>query len=200
MKILNLLSGGLDSTTMLYKYKRGAYVEAIFFDYGQKHIKEELAAEKICKDLGVKLHHGKLAEMFLPHARFSATPITAQHGDTDIITNRNMNLITAAATYALNKGFDAVSIATNADDAENFPDCTRAFMDAMNKTLNFCHTTRVELLTPFIEMTKSDVVAMARGLGVPISETWSCYNGGSEPCGTCSACELRESAILSNSK
>jgi 7-cyano-7-deazaguanine synthase len=196
MKILNLLSGGLDSTTMLYKYRKGAFVEAIFFDYGQKHIKEQLAATKICSDLGVKLHQGKLAEMFTPDARYSTTPITTQHGDTDIIVNRNMNLITAAATYALKSGFDAISIATNADDAQNFPDCTKHFMRGMKDSLRFCHSSRIELLTPFIDITKTDVVELARKLQVPIDDTWSCYKGGEKPCGECGACQLRDKAII----
>lgn len=195
MKILQLLSGGLDSSTALAKYKRGAFVEAIFFSYGQTHIKEELAAEKVCKNLEVKLHHGKLAEMFLPHSRFSSVPITSKHGDTDIIVNRNANLIVAAATYGLSNGFDAVSIATNADDALGFPDCRPEFMSAMKTMLNLCHSTRIELLTPFIDKTKADVVQLALELGLNLDDTWSCYRGEDLPCGECSACVLRDKAI-----
>tara|TARA_R110000803_G_scaffold138866_2_gene205599 strand:+ start:973 stop:1575 length:603 start_codon:yes stop_codon:yes gene_type:complete len=195
MKILQLLSGGLDSSTALYKYKRGAFVEAIFFDYGQTHIKEFHAAKKICDELGVKLHQGKLAVMYSDGSRFSSIPITSQYGDTDIIINRNMNLITAAATYGLKHGFDAVSIATNADDAKGFPDCSIAFMSAMAKTLQCCHSSRIQLMTPFIEMAKADVLKLAVKLEVPIDDTWSCYEGGSEPCGECGACKLRESAL-----
>ena len=196
MKILLLLSGGLDSVTALYLLRsQGHHVEGFFFDYDQAHYtRESRAAETICEELGVKLHHGKLAVRFQDHSRFSSTPLTTKCGDSDIVVNRNANLIIAAATYALGS-FDNLAIATNADDAEDFPDCSIAFMSAMAETLQCCHSSRIQLVTPFIEMTKADVAKLAVRLGVPIDDTWSCYKGGSEPCGECGACKLRESAL-----
>ena len=195
MKTLILMRGGLDSATLLYKLRKGNYVEAMYFDYGQTHIKEVESAKKICADIGVKLHQCKLPAVFTDSALIGSKPIP--DGEAVIVPNRNMLLIASATAYAAQNDFDAVAIGCNSDDGIDYPDCGRMFLSAMAKSMRFCHTRKIALLAPFVweGMSKVDVVKLASKLGVPINDTWSCYKGMSKPCGTCGACLLRDSAI-----
>lgn len=195
MKIIILMSGGLDSSTLLYKLKKGAYVECMHFDYGQTHIKELTSAKQICADAGVKLHQCKLPAVFTDSALIGSKPIP--DGEAVIVPNRNMLLLSAATAYASQNDFDAVAIGCNDDDGLAYPDCGRMFLSAMGKAMRFCHTRPIELLAPFVweTMSKADIVTLAHELCVPVDQTWSCYKGGKNPCGTCAACELREKAI-----
>jgi len=198
MKTLLLMSGGLDSATLLYKLRKGNYVEAMYFDYGQTHIKEVASAKKICDDLGVRLHQCKLPAVFTDSALIGSKPIP--DGEAVIVPNRNMLLIASATAYAAQNDFDAVAIGCNSDDGIDYPDCGRMFLTAMAKSMRFCHTRSIELLAPFVwdDMSKVDVVGMAITLGVPIEETWSCYKGDNQPCGKCAACNLRNAATRKN--
>jgi len=195
MKIILLMSGGLDSATLLYHLKRGNYVQAMYFDYGQTHIKELQSAKKICADAGVKLHECKLPSIFSCALTGSAKDIP--DGDAVIVPNRNMVLISAATAYAVQNDFDGVAIGCNSDDGLDYPDCGRMFLSAMGKAMRFCHTHTIELMAPFVweSINKKGVVKLARELGVPIDKTWSCYKGGKEPCGKCAACQLRHEAM-----
>jgi 7-cyano-7-deazaguanine synthase len=173
----------------------------MFFDYGQTHIKEVLAARKICKELNVKLHECKLPSVFVDSALVGSKLIPHGDDDSNIVPNRNMVMISTATAYAIQHDFDGVAVGCNNDDAQHgFPDCSRLFLSSMRDAMSFCHTRPIALLSPFIKelMSKRDVVKLARKLNVPIEDTWSCYKGGAEPCGECSACQLRESAIAEN--
>ena len=200
MKTLLLMSGGLDSTTLLYSLlNRNHDVECMAFDYGQTHIKELLRAAEICEDLGVKLHRCRLPSIFTDCCLVGSKPIPHGQHESNIVPNRNMVFLSAATAYAVQHShFDAVAYGANLDDAEGgFPDCSKLFIQAMRDAMRFCHTKPIQLLAPFIStnMTKKDVAAMAYKLGVPIMRTWSCYKGGEKPCGTCGACQLRNKAL-----
>jgi 7-cyano-7-deazaguanine synthase len=203
MKILILLSGGIDSTTLLYKYRRGAFCEAVTFDYNQTHRKEIEVAKSICANFPqrpVKHHICELPQIFTCPLTGSVKPIPSGDSVDNIIPNRNGVMLMTATALAIEWGFDAVSYGSNADDAANFPDCSKPFIQSMREVMRLCHTRPIELLTPFIDedMTKKGVVALADTLSVPISETWSCYKGQSKPCGECAACQLRNAAIEAN--
>jgi 7-cyano-7-deazaguanine synthase len=172
----------------------------MFFDYGQTHLKEILSARKICKDANVKLHECKLPSVFIDSALVGSKPIPSGDSDSNIVPNRNMIMISTAASFAIQQGsgFDAVAIGCNEDDAQHgFPDCSRHFLRSMRDAMRFCHTRPIALLAPFVHkrMSKVEIVKLARKLNVPIDDTWSCYKGEKEPCGTCAACELRDNAM-----
>lgn len=192
------MSGGLDSTTLLYytKKTKGHHVECMAFDYGQTHIKELGRAAEICDELGVKLHRCKLPSIFTDCCLVGSKPIpNGDHAD-NIVPNRNMVMLSTATAYAIQHGFDAVAFGANFDDIKGFPDCGMMFIGAMSSAMQYCYTRPIRLSTPFIDkmMTKKQVVEMATRLGVPIDKTWSCYKGGKEPCGVCAACQLRDKA------
>ena len=195
-KFIHLLSGGLDSTVLLYDlFDQGHKAHCILYDYGQRHIKELGFAEATCAKLGVKYD-----KITLPHQLFERCAMTKTDGQPlvgqpTIVPNRNMVLISMAASYALSHGCTAVSCAINSDDAEVYPDCRAEFIKNLNFALRCCHTRRMEVHVPYIVRTKAKVVEIGRRLNVPLGETWSCYAGGDEPCGQCGACQVRLKAI-----
>lgn len=194
-KFVHLMSGGLDSTTLLYDLlDQGYKAHCLLYDYGQRHIKELSFAEATCAKLGVP--YDKIA---LPPQLFERSALTTSSdrliGTPTVVPNRNMVLIAMAASYALSHGCTAVSCAVNGDDSEVYPDCRSEFMKHLNAALRCCHTRRTEVHLPYIVRTKAKVVDIAWRLKVPLEETWSCYAGGDEPCGQCGACQVRLKAI-----
>ena len=194
-KFVHLMSGGLDSTTLLYDLlDQGYKAHCLLYDYGQRHIKELSFAEATCAKLGVAFD-----KITLPPQLFERSALTTSSdpliGTPTVVPNRNMVLIAMAASYALSHGCTAVSCAVNGDDAEVYPDCRAEFMKHLNAALRCCHTRRMEVHLPYIVRTKAKVVDIAWRLKVPLEETWSCYAGGDEPCGQCGACQVRLKAI-----
>ena len=189
------MSGGLDSTTLLYDLlDQGYKAHCLLYDYGQRHIKELSFAEATCAKLGVVYD-----KITLPSQLFERSALTTGTeplvGTPTVVPNRNMVLIAMAASYALSHGCTAVSCAVNGDDAEVYPDCRADFMKHLNFALRCCHTRRMEVHLPYIVRTKAKVVDIAWRLKVPLEETWSCYAGGDGPCGQCGACQVRLKAI-----
>lgn len=189
------MSGGLDSTVLLYDLLNQGYkAHCILYDYGQRHIKELKFAEATCAKLGVTYD-----KIVLPRQLFERSALTTGTqplvGQPTIVPNRNMVLIAMAASYALSHGGTAVSCAINGDDAGVYPDCRDEFIKNLNFALRCCHTRRMEVHVPYIVRTKAKVVEIGRRLNVPLGETWSCYAGGNEPCGQCGACQVRLKAI-----
>jgi 7-cyano-7-deazaguanine synthase len=194
-KFVHLMSGGLDSTTLLYDLLHQSHkAHCLLYDYGQRHIKELTFAEATCAKLGVAYD-----KITLPPQLFERSALTTGSeplvGTPTVVPNRNMVLIAMAASYALSHGCTAVSCAVNGDDAEVYPDCRADFMKHLNFALRCCHTRRMEVHLPYIVRTKAKVVDIAWRLNVPLEETWSCYAGGNEPCGQCGACQVRLKAI-----
>lgn len=185
--IIHLLSGGLDSVTMLYDlHGNGERVHALLFNYGQQHVQELLWAKHHCHRLGVLFTVSDIPQLH-------GSELTDGEG-TIVVPNRNCILLSLAVNLAVSTGADAVTYACNADDEAMFPDCRMAFVRAFNEMLRASEI-KVEILAPFIDKPKWWIVGLARVLGVPIHETWSCYRGGAQPCGECPACKQREKAL-----
>lgn len=200
MKILLILSGGLDSSTLGYLLKaEGHEVSAITFDYGQTHRREISAAVTIASRLGIHHEVIRLRDVFaesaltgdkeMPEGEYSLESMKQT-----IVPNRNMVMVSIAVSKALQSGFDAVAYGAHAGDAEVYPDCRENFVTALRRAVSLCAWSKIELLAPFIRKEKKEIVQLAWKLDVPIKATWSCYNGGGEPCGVCGACQSREDA------
>lgn len=195
MKFIHLFSGGLDSTVLLYDLiDQRAHVHCMLFNYGQRHLRELDCAERICHHLGVNYERVALA----PKLFFRST-LTQRDGqlvgkDT-VVPNRNMCMISMAASFALSFGGTAVTYAANADDAEIYPDCRYEFFKAINQALRLCDNRRMEVHAPYIQRTKKQIVEIGRRLKVPFESTWSCYTDHAVPCGKCGACLQREAAL-----
>ena len=202
MKAIHLLSGGLDSTTLLWELLHGNYsncnVVCLSFDYGQKHRVELDRAKELAELAGVPCHRVELPKIYDNCALVGHKPIPSNLAPTDpaqvatIVPNRNMILISIASAYALEHGGTFVSWAANADDATIFPDCRPEYLKAMNIALGLCHTRRMEIHAPYVMAgrDKKWIANRAKELGVPIARTWSCYSPQlNEPCNAC-ACLL----------
>lgn len=189
MKIVSLMSGGIDSTVMLYRFlAEGHEVVGMGFDYGQRHSRELDAARAICAQLGVP--YGVVTIPAL-----AGSELTDGAGGV-VVPNRNMIMLSFATAKAIQEQADAVAIATHASDHALFPDCRPQFLDAACQAIMFASDKRVRLLRPFAHETKLWVIQVGMKLGVPFNQTWSCYVGGDEPCGVCLACRERTTNLL----
>lgn len=178
--IIHLLSGGLDSVTLLHKlHGEGHSIHALMVDYGQAHIKELEFADFHCKRLGVLSSKIKLP---------SLGGLTEQSW---IVPNRNAILISLAVNLAVKASADTVTIGCNASDAEMFPDCSSEFLSSINATIRAA-AYDIEVCAPFLDTPKWVIGGLAREMGIGSDATWTCYVGGDEPCGKCHACKSLE--------
>ncbi|MDA2937250.1 7-cyano-7-deazaguanine synthase QueC [Acidobacteria bacterium AH-259-A15] len=201
-----IYSGGIDSTTLLYSFlSKGYGVKALGIDYGQRHLKELTAARNICENLGVEFRVGNLAEL---RPLLAGSSLTSQEVDvpegyyTDesmkltVVPNRNMLMMSVAIAWAISSDFDSVAYAAHAGDHAIYPDCRPEFVDALARAAALCHYHSIQILRPFMQKTKAEIVKMGHELRVPFSLTWSCYKGGELHCGRCGTCTERAEAFL----
>jgi 7-cyano-7-deazaguanine synthase len=113
-----------------------------------------------------------------------------------VVPNRNMIMMSVAAAHAISCGADAVAYAAHAGDHAIYPDCREVFVRACAAALAVCHYTDIRLLTPFLRMSKRDIVRRGVDASVPFGLTWSCYKGGERHCGKCGTCTERREAFL----
>lgn len=181
--IIHLLSGGLDSVTMLYDLvSEGHFVHALLFDYRQRH-KQELQWAKT---------HAERCRIL-----YTIIDLPELGGLTDqswIVPNRNAVFLSLAVSLASKAGADTVTIGCNADDAEYFQDCRKEFLDAMNVVTRSAGYD-IEICAPYINKPKAWIGGLAQQIGIRPNEIWTCYHGGNEPCGKCPACEKLNKAI-----
>lgn len=202
-----LLSGGLDSTCMAYALRRAGHrLIAVSFDYGQRHCKELRCAEKIAKLLNTE---HLVIEMKCDQGIFGDSALTSDnvsvpnnHYADDsmrvtVVPNRNAIMLSITYAVACSRGADHVAIAAHSGDHPIYSDCRKEFMAAFAgmERLALAGMRIPELLTPFIDMSKSDIAAIGQALEVPFAETWSCYKGGLLHCGSCGTCVERREAF-----
>ena len=204
-----LLSGGMDSTTAFYQALGETNVKlALSFYYGQRH-KVELdyavrlaltqhVAHKVIDitSIGEFLAGSALTDMDVevPDGHYAKDTMKAT-----IVPNRNMIMLSQAAGAAIGIGATQVWAAMHAGDHFIYPDCRPEFIDSMNRILPLATATDIRVVTPFIDITKAEIVTIGMALGVPYAETWSCYKGGNVHCGRCGTCvERAEAFYLAN--
>ena len=207
-KAVVLLSGGLDSSTVLALAKaQGHDIVALTFDYGQRHDKEIDSARAVAEAMGATEHIvlslplGPLLDSSLTRAG-AAVPEGRSKGDmssgipSTYVPSRNIIFLSVAASIAESIGAGSVFIAANAVDFSGYPDCTPEFLDAFQAMLRVGTKAGKEgrsimVEAPVIGMTKAEIVREAVRLHVPLDLTWSCYKGGERACGRCDSCLLR---------
>ena len=206
-KAVVLFSGGLDSTTALcWALKRGYECLAVSFAYGQRHAKENRSAARIARLLGIKLYNIRLdfpwlsssslvdAGKRLPEVKLAK--IGGGGVPSTYVPGRNLVFASIGVSLADAVGAAAVVMGPNVIDFSGYPDCRPAFYRALEKavtagTKRGAGGEKIKLLTPLIRMSKRDIIRMAVKLKAPLKYTWSCYAGGSRPCGKCDSCKLR---------
>ena len=203
-KAIVLLSGGLDSaTTLFYALKKGHACHCLVFDYGQRHGKEIRSAVAVARAarcpyevvrIGLPWKGSALLDknVEVPEGR----RLDAQGIPATYVPARNIIFLSFAASFAEAVGARVIFIGANAVDYSGYPDCRPTFFKAYARVLAQGlkasvegHKTKVE--TPLIRLTKAQIVRLAVKLKVPTKLTWSCYKGGSKPCGVCDSCRLR---------
>lgn len=204
-KALVILSGGQDSTTCLF-WAADQYgkenVEALGFDYGQKHKNELDCAGSICRAHGIGFQVfplpllNELAPNSLTRTDINVDVKKADNGlPNSFVDGRNLLFLSYAAIYAKSKGIKHIVTGVCETDFSGYPDCRDVFIKSLNVTLNLAMDYSFVIDTPLMWFTKAQVWKMADDLGVLdviYNQTLTCYNGKKGGCGACPACELRQ--------
>jgi 7-cyano-7-deazaguanine synthase len=207
VKAVVLLSGGVDSTTAAYLAAcSGFEIYALTIEYGQRHEREIAAARKVCAALGVREH--RVARLDFGEWGSSLTGSGELPSDgpgagipSTWVPMRNLIFLGMASAYAEVVGASAIYIGVGQVDYSGYPDCRQEFVDAYQRAADLASKRFVEegvsipVLTPLMHLPKASVIRLGLSLGVDYSLTWSCYQGGDEPCGVCDSCRLRDAAF-----
>ena len=207
-KAVVLVSGGMDSATLLWKLSlEGWDVAGLSIHYGQRHVRELASAEALCRQLDVPhidCDLGSVRDLLRGSSQTDDVAVPSGHyADpvmrVTVVPNRNMMLLAVAAAAAIGRGANVVAYAAHAGDHPVYPDCRPAFIDALRAALKLCHFDGgVELLAPFSNMSKTEIVTLGHLLGVPYELTYSCYAGREKHCGLCGTCTERRMAFEEN--
>lgn len=202
-----LLSGGLDSTTVLAKLiGDGWCVECININYGQRHDKEISAAKNIAKHYDVPIQCIDISDvqkLMIGSSLTDDVDVPEGHYEEDsmkdtVVPNRNMIFISIAGAYAVAKKMGYVAVGTHAGDHAIYPDCRPEFIEKAAGALiegNY-HTTGI--IAPILSFNKTEIVEEGLKLKAPYHLTWTCYNGREKACGKCGSCQERLEAFENN--
>jgi len=201
---LLILSGGMDSVTMLYEY-RDRIALAISFDYGSNHNASELPFARLhCQRLGIE-HITILLTFMAQHFNSSllqgaeAIPegdYADQNMRSTVVPFRNGIMLSIAVGLAESRGLSAVMMANHGGDHDIYPDCRPLFVEAFDRAAQAGTYAGVRLLAPYTRISKTDIARRGLTLGIDYAETWSCYKGGTHHCGRCATCVERRHALL----
>lgn len=220
-KAVVLSSGGVDSTTCIsiaIDELGSENVSTVSVFYGQKHSKELECAKKIAEYYGVKHYELDLSAIFkysnCPLLSHSTEEIVhesyaeqiAKNGEGMVRTYvpfRNGLMLSAVASLAVSiypNDMVDIYLGAHADDSAGraYADCSEEFTKAIGKAINIGTYEKVNLRAPLVNLTKAEVVREGLELGTPYQLTWSCYEGGETPCGTCATCIDRAIAFKLN--
>ena len=197
----------------LEKHRKDQVI-ALSISYGQKHQKEMEASRKVAKYYGVDICHLDLAPIFqysncsllkhsdseIPHKAMPNSWKTNGIPVSTYVPFRMALFFLSAASIALSKGCSVIYYGAHADDSAGnaYPDCSRVFYEAMNQAIYEGSGKQLRIEAPFVSWTKAQVVRKGLELNVPYELTWSCYEGGSTPCGVCGTCVDRMEAFRLN--
>ena len=196
-------SGGLDSTTLLYEEQQRVAL-AVTFDYGSNHAAREIAcARHHCALLGIEhlvIELGFMGRYFQSSLLSGADAIPSGNYDEEnmkstVVPFRNGIMLSIACGLAESRGLKRVLIANHGGDHAIYPDCRPEFIDAMDAAMRAGTYVNVEIAAPYTNLSKADLVRRGAKLGVDYSQTYSCYRGGEQHCGTCGTCTERREAF-----
>ncbi len=206
-KVVVIFSGGMDSFTVLnLAAKQGLEVFALSFDYGQKHKKELDYAARACTILGVK---HKVVDISAINQLIGGSSLTSDievaegHYEEEsmkstVVPNRNMILLSMAVGYAVSISANKVYYGAHAGDHAIYPDCRPEFVNKMNALCAIANYEAVEIVTPYLDVSKTAILTAGLEMGLDYNQTWTCYNGREKACGKCGACQERLEAFTEN--
>lgn len=200
---LIVVSGGMDSTTMLYEYADEIAL-AVTFDYGANHGPKEIPlAQMHCKRLGIEhivIKMDFMQRYFQSSLLSGAEAIPEGNYDDEnmrstVVPFRNGIMLAIACGLAESRGLKRLMIANHAGDHAIYPDCRPAFVEAMSQATQAGTYDGICIDAPYTNLTKGEIAARGKRLGIDYSETWSCYKGGDKHCGKCGTCMERKEAL-----
>lgn len=198
-----IISGGMDSTTLLYDMKERIAL-GVSFDYGSNHNEREISFARLhCDRLGIKhivIRLGFMHEYFKSSLLEGADAIPEGHYADDnmkstVVPFRNGIMLAIAAGIAESNGLKYVMMANHGGDHAIYPDCRPEFVKAMSAATKAGTYPGIEVLAPYTDLTKTDIARRGKQLGIDYAETWSCYKGGERHCGKCGTCVERREAL-----
>jgi 7-cyano-7-deazaguanine synthase len=206
MKVVVLLSGGMDSVTAFYQALQvHEVIAALSFDYGAKHHAKELPmAAWHCAQAAISHHIAKLdfiAQEFHSDLLNNGGTIPDGHYEEEsmkrtVVPFRNGIMLAIAAGFAESHGAEGIVIAAHAGDHAIYPDCREEFLAPMGRAIEEGTYARIQLLRPFVFLDKAGIARQGAELGVDFAHTWSCYKGGEIHCGSCGTCVERREAFM----
>ncbi|MDR2967082.1 MAG: 7-cyano-7-deazaguanine synthase QueC [Methanobacteriaceae archaeon] len=211
-KAISIFSGGLDSTVATVKFIKTHEIHVLTFDYGQKSVKEEIkSSEEICKKLD--LEHSILDLKWLADLGNSALTTETEIPELNIddldnkkklesfsdkvwVPGRNLVFTSIATSFAEAEGAEIIIVGWDKEEATNFPDNSKKFLNSFNETINIGSKDNVKIKAPLIEFNKKKIVELGKKLKAPMELSYSCYQGGNIHCGRCESCLRRKRAFI----
>ena len=200
---LIVVSGGMDSITLLYDMK-DRIAMGVSFDYGSNHSQREIAcANYHCKKLGIE--HIVIPLEFM-HKYFKSSLLegadaipegnyTEENMKSTVVPFRNGIMLAIGCGMAESRGLNRVLIANHFGDHSIYPDCREDFIRPMSEAMKHGTYAHVEIEAPYTNITKADICRIGTHLGIDYSKTYSCYKGGEKHCGKCGTCVERKEAF-----
>lgn len=204
-KAVIIMSGGMDSTVLLYLLKAQGYnVYGLSFDYGQRHNKELVYAayfgKELCEDW--KLINLDFMKSIASNSALLDTSqeipeehYTNENQQVTVVPNRNMLMLSIAVAYAENLDGADVFFGAHINDDTIYPDCREVFVNSVNETSQLATYNKIKVKAPFVGIEKYQIAKLGDKLKVPFYLTWSCYKGGVKHCGKCATCQERIEAF-----
>ena len=198
-----VLSGGMDSTTLLHDRKEQIAL-AVTFDYGSKHNAREIeCARKNCDMLGIEhivIPLEFMGDYFRSSLLIGGEEIPEGHYTDDnmkstVVPFRNGIMLSIAAGLAESRGLKKVMLANHGGDHAIYPDCRPGFVDAMSEAIKQGTYDGIVIDAPYTHISKSEIARIGKRIGVDYNLTYSCYKGGETHCGKCGTCVERMEAL-----
>ncbi|GHC26008.1 7-cyano-7-deazaguanine synthase QueC [Aidingimonas halophila] len=203
-----IYSGGMDSFTVLHHAIHLGYrIHALSFHYGQRHARELDVAAQVCRQL--KVPH-QVVDIRSIHGLIDRSALTDSDRDmpggeydhdtmaATVVPNRNMILLSLAIAKAVNIGARRVFYGAHGGDHVLYPDCRPAFVQRMNDVAAIANFDAVDIVAPYLEYDKADILADGLAMGLDYRDTWTCYLGEEKACGDCGSCRERLAAFNAN--
>lgn len=198
-----IVSGGMDSITLLYE-RKDEIALGISFDYGSNHNAREIPFARMhCERLGIRhlvinlsfIHHYFKSSLLSGADKIPEGSYDDDNMKSTVVPFRNGIMLSIAVGIAESEGLTKVFIANHGGDHAIYPDCREEFIEAINAASQAGTYEHVRILAPYTNITKTDIALRGKQLGIDYSETWSCYKGGEVHCGRCGTCQERREAL-----
>lgn len=200
---LIVVSGGMDSVTMLHEYKDRIGL-ALTFDYRSKHAQCEIACARLhCEQLGIPhivMDLDFFGRYFKSDLLENGGEIPEGHYEDENMKNtvvpfRNGIMLSIAAGLAESNGLKRILIANHFGDHAIYPDCRKSFIDPMREAIKNGTYEQIEVFAPYTEISKREIGLIGKKLGIDYATTYSCYKGNEKHCGKCGTCIERKEAL-----